>query len=357
MLQAVMAYLVTATCLFVFGSIPMLMRVNDLTGTPNFAAPLLYSILMACTGSGIVLIINWRGGPPDRIRRATSWCMGAYAAVSVALFALFMLGEAPVERLEDFDTYYATTPYVREMIALYLAAHTTSVLVMVHLCRRWLHSVKGELRVGLALMVTGYALAVAFDLCKFAAVGARWAGLNWDVLSTDLARPLAAASAPFVAFGFGIPYVVQRLRKPWREWTRYRQLGPLARLLRGLAPTASTIRMPLFSSAGVRRLQLESIIHDGLLTLNPYFDLTLRARSIADALTRGVAPEAADAAADAAMIVAAVEALRADPERQVITTSQGLQEGAGEDRDLVRISQSLSSIPAAGRPNTTREPA
>ncbi|MFF3013666.1 hypothetical protein [Streptomyces sp. NPDC057939] len=134
MLQAVMAYLVTATCLFLLGSIPMLVKVDDLTDTPNFAAPLFYSTLMACTGSGIVLIINWR------------------------------------------------------------------------------------------------------------------------------------------------------------------------------------------------------VIHDGPIALNPYFDLALRDRSVADELTRGV-------------------------ERHVISTSKAPQEGFGERRDLLRVSRSLSTIPAAARPSARREPA
>ncbi|MDX2391187.1 MULTISPECIES: hypothetical protein [unclassified Streptomyces] len=55
--------------------------------------------------------------------------------------------------------------------------------------------------------------------------------------------------------------------------------------------------------------------------------------TVADALTREVVPEDAEVAADAAMIDAAVEALRADPEHHVITASQGLQEGAGEHGD------------------------
>ncbi|MEU4953859.1 hypothetical protein AB0G57_32025 [Streptomyces lavendulae] len=55
--------------------------------------------------------------------------------------------------------------------------------------------------------------------------------------------------------------------------------------------------MPLLSTVGVRRLHRESGIHDGLLTLNPYFDLTLRARALADALAHGASDDDAAAAA------------------------------------------------------------
>ncbi|MFG2616841.1 MAB_1171c family putative transporter [Streptomyces sp. NPDC048507] len=357
LLRSVGALLLTAVGVFVFAAVPMIAKVNEVTGVPNFAAPLVYSLLTACAGSGLVLVINWRGGRPGHIRRAKRWCIGAYCAVCAALFALFALGSAPVERLRDFDTYYSGSAYLREMIVLYLLVHTVSALLMSFLCWRWLREVTGELRVGLALIVVGYSLSVCFDVCKFTAIGARWAGLDWDYLSTDLARPFGTASAPFIAFGFGLPLVVQRFRGPWREWVHYRQLGPLSRLVGGLSDGAPAVSVPLLAPVGVRRLQRESAIHDGLLTLNPYFDLGLRARVHAAALAaagqagsgsgsgsgggRGAGGEGAAALADAAMIVAAVEALHADPERRVIAESRVLQEGTSEHHELVRISRSL----------------
>ncbi len=39
----------------------------------------------------------------------------------VALWVLFLPADAPAERLRDLDTYYATTPFMREEILLYLA--------------------------------------------------------------------------------------------------------------------------------------------------------------------------------------------------------------------------------------------
>ncbi|MEW1639868.1 MAB_1171c family putative transporter [Streptomyces sp. NPDC093801] len=341
LLRAVTAFLVCIVSVFFFGSIPMIVKVNEVTGVPNFAAPFVYSWVTACSGSGIVLVINWRGGPSERIRRAARWCIGSYSVLIIAEFALFFLGEAPVERLRDFDTYYANTPYIREMIVLYLVAHTVAAMIMSALCWHWRHQVVGELRVGFALMLTGYSLTLCYDISKFAAVGARWAGHDWDVLSTDVARPFSAAAAPIIAFGFGIPFAAQRLKGPWREWSRYRQLENLSRLVGGLTPVSASVRVPLFAAPGVRRLQRESGIHDALLTLNPYFDLTLRARELAEALADGATSEAASASADAAMVVAAVQALRADPDRRVIASSRVLQEGTDEYGDLVRISRAL----------------
>ncbi|MEU9945282.1 MAB_1171c family putative transporter [Streptomyces lavendulae] len=342
LLRAVVVFLLTATGVFCFGATSVIVKVNEITGVPNFAAPLLYSILMACCGSGIVLIINWRGGPPARVRRATRWCAGTYAALAVAMFTLFALGDAPVERPEDLDTYYANTPFIREMIVLYLTGHSAAAVVMATLCGRWLSGVSRELRAGLGLLIVGFTLVLGFDVCKFAAVGARWAGADWDVLSTEAARPFVTVSFCFILLGFGVPLIVQRFKEPWRDWTRYHRLGALSRLLHGLTPTTAVVRMPLLSTVGVRRLHRESGIHDGLLTLNPYFDLALRARTLAGALAEGATDEDAAADADAVMVIAAVDALRADPEREVIASSRELQTGPGEERDLVRISHALA---------------
>ncbi|MDH6543518.1 hypothetical protein M2167_006071 [Streptomyces sp. SPB4] len=354
LLRSVAALLVTATGLFFFAAVPVIRKVNALTGVPNLAAPLVYCMLMAYAGAGLVLVINWRGGEPVRIRRATRCCIGAFGAVGVVLLVLFGLGSAPAERVRDFDTHYAGTPYIREMIVLYLVVHTASALLMSALCRRWLREVSGELRVGLALLVVGYSLMICFDACKFAAIGARWAGLDWDYLSTETARPFGAASASFIAVGCGLPLVVQRLRRPWRDWVRYRRLGPLSRLVGGISST--TVSVPLLSPVGVHRLHRESAIHDGLLTLNPYFDLGLRERVRTAALADGAADgHDAAASADAAMIVAAVDALRDDPQRRVIADSRAFKEGTSEHHDLVRISRSLYLSPAAAGAGSSTE--
>lgn len=237
LLRAVMAMLVAAVGVFFFTSVPVVAKVNELTGIPNAAAPFDYFWAMACAASGIVLVINWRGGSPERIRRATRWCIAAYGTLCAAIAVLFALAQAPVERLRDLDTYYANTPYMREMIVLYLVGHTAASTLMATLCWRWLRHVGGELRAGLALMVTGYGLAICFGVLKFTALGARWAGADWDVLSTEVARACTSVAAPLIAIGMVLPIVVRRFRGRWRDWTHYRRLGPLSQLVGGLVPT------------------------------------------------------------------------------------------------------------------------
>jgi hypothetical protein len=195
-------------------------------------------------------------------------------------------------------------------------------------------------------MVFGYLLTMMYDVLKFAAVGARWAGWNWDTLSTDIARPLASVASLFIATGFCVPLVVQRFSPPLKEWTRFRKLGPLWYSMRDLVLARGDTRSPLLTSVGMRLLQRERDIHDALLTLNPYFPADVRSSVRDCALAAGASERDADAEADAAMILAALEAFRKDPDHSVISSSQELQTGVGiEPHNLTRISHAIRHSP------------
>ncbi|MET7617743.1 MAB_1171c family putative transporter [Streptomyces sp. NPDC005408] len=353
LLRSVSALLLVAVSVFFFAAPPTIAAVNRITGIPNFSAPLVYCILTAFSASCLVLVINWRGGPPEVTARSSRRVITAYSAVIVAMIVVFALGDAPVERLRDLDTYYANTPYMREMIVLYLVAHTTAAVVMTVLCRRWSLRVHGWLRTGLVLIMTGYFLNLGFDAVKYAAVSARWAGYNLDWLSTRVAPPLASASAIFIAAGFILPLAGQRFMDAWRTWSTYRKLGTLWRELRSAAPKGTgSVRISLWSSGNLRLTQREAFIHDGILALDPYFDHALRADSHAAALAAGADADLADAVAEAAMLAAAVVARDADPQGTIITsadTRSPLPKQA--QRDLVGMSRALrhSPVVAAAR--------
>lgn len=110
LLRSVCALLTLAGAVFTFAAPPTIEAVNHWTGVPNFSAPLVYCLITAFSAACLVLIVNWRGGPPEQTRRVSRrWILG-YSAVIAALTLLFIVGDAPVERLRDFDTYYANTP-------------------------------------------------------------------------------------------------------------------------------------------------------------------------------------------------------------------------------------------------------
>ncbi|MER5874277.1 hypothetical protein ABT106_32025, partial [Streptomyces sp. NPDC002044] len=217
LLWAVIATLFVGALLFVTAAPPNLAAINEALGVPNIAAPIVYSILTAFDGVTIVLLIHWRGNDDARVTlRQTRLCLTAYAAVMVAICVLFALGDAPVERLRDLDTYYSGTPWIREMILLYLAAHSVAAVTMVVLSWRWSRKVPGTLKAGLILIAAGAACTFAYDLLKYTAIVARWLGHDLDWLSTNVAFSLAGFSAFLVSAGFLLPPIGQGIGSRWR---------------------------------------------------------------------------------------------------------------------------------------------
>ncbi|MCC0094981.1 hypothetical protein OG311_30310 [Streptomyces sp. NBC_01343] len=347
LLRSVCALLILAGSVFTFAAPPTIEAVNKWTGITNFSAPLVYCLITLFSAACLVLIVNWRGGPPEVTRRISRRWMIGYGGVVVVLVVLFALGHTPVERLRDFDTYYANTPYIQQMIALYLTAHLVAAVVMVAMCWRWSLQVHGWLRIGLMIIVSGYVFNLSYDATKISAVVARWAGHDLDDLSTYIAPPLASVGALISAIGFVLPLLCQRLSDSWQTWTTYRRLGALWHEVQIGAPSGTPcVQMSWWAPAELRVIQRESDIHDGFLHLGPYFDPGRREDAYARALAAGAEEEAARAVADAAMVAAAVQARSADPEGAVIGASEeSVLDTLGGPRDLVRISHALRHSP------------
>ncbi|MGV9248387.1 MAB_1171c family putative transporter [Streptomyces sp. NPDC003710] len=346
LLRSVCALLALAGAVFFFAAPPTITKVNALTGIANVSAPLVYALLSAFSASCLVLAVNWRGGPPAVTRALTRRITRGYGMVIVVLVVLFALGDTPVERLRDFDTYYAHTPFAREMIVLYLAAMTVAGLAMTVLCWRWALQVHDWLRAGLLIIVTGYLFNLAYLAAKFTAVIARWSGGNLDDLSTYAAPVLASLGGQISAVGFCLPLAGRRVGDNWTTWSTYRRLGPLWRELRPVsAHTGREGRISWWSSAELQVTQRESDIHDGMLSLYPYFDAQVRARAYDAAVAAGSDPVRARAEADAAMVAAALRARADDPEGRVIGAAEAAAGPQDGPRDLVGMSLALRRSP------------
>lgn len=311
LLRAVGGLLLLACAVFVFVAPSTIVWVNRVTGVPNISAPWVYSLLTAFCGSCLVLIVAWRDGPSERsaaTRRATRRVLWAYGSVIVLLWVLFALADVPVERTRDLDTYYATTPFMREEIVLYLLAHTVAGLITSKLIWNWIRTdgLDAWLRWGLKFLGIGYALNLAFDAAKLAAVGARWTGHDLDRLNLDVAPALACLSAVSIAVGFILPHAGQYLHARWRIRRAHRRLRPLYLLMR----TVHGSGLPFVLRAGpeLRLTRRETFIRDVLLPLARRTDERLRERSYAAALGLGFAPQRARALAAAVVILDAVEA-------------------------------------------------
>ncbi|GAA0314089.1 hypothetical protein GCM10010302_61540 [Streptomyces polychromogenes] len=306
-IRAVCALLGVGCLLTFLAAPPSLAAVNEITGVANFAAPLVYGVLTAFSGASVVLILHWSGGPAASLRRATLLTVGAFAAVTAAIAVLFAVGDAPVERLRDLDTYYANTPWLREMIVCYLLAHTVGSTALSVLSLKWMLRVDPALRplrTGLALIMLGGVLDLGYLVAKWAAVGARWAGRDWDGLSTYVAPPLASAAALMVGCGFVVPVVGGS--PVWRDLSQYRRLRPLWKALRGFASrSVTTVPLTWWSPPGIRLVHRESVIADGLLALASWCDPAVRRAALGAARLQGLDAAEAAVVADAAMLAAA----------------------------------------------------
>ncbi|MFI1765284.1 MAB_1171c family putative transporter [Streptomyces sp. NPDC020800] len=346
LLRAVSASLFVASLLFATAAPPTLALINDWLGIPNIAAPIVYGILTAFDGSAIVLLIHWRGDEDAcRLRRATRLCLAVYSAAIVAIAVLFSLGDAHVERLRDLDTYYASTPYIREMILLYLAAHTVAAVTMAILCWSWSRQVPGALRVGLLFIASGNVLTFAYDALKYAAIVARWTGHNLDWLSTNVAFTLASISAFLVAAGFLIPPIGQGANSRWKSFQRYQMLQPLWLEIRSEIPATSPQPMQWWEPIDLRLMQRERDINDALLRLGPFFDNTVGAEIYRQAIAQEHAPERAQSEADAAVIARAV-LTKADPAAAPLTPEGRWTVSSADSTDLlVSLSKALARSP------------
>ncbi|MFC9266228.1 MAB_1171c family putative transporter [Streptomyces zhihengii] len=345
LLRSVGWMLLIAAGVLCFAAPPTIAAMNDLTGVPNFSAPLVYVLLTVFSAACIRLIVNWQsGGDPAYVRRATLWWMVGYGVTCLLIVALFIVGDAPVERLRDFDPYYASTPFIREMILLYLLAHTVASVLMTVLCWRWSRlDINRWLRTGLVMIVVGYSLNLGYDICKFAAIGARWSGHNWDWLSTYVAPPMAAVSAVIIPVGFVLPLAGQRFSIMRRDWQAYRHLAPLAAELEELK-VGGVIELSR-TDTSLRLTQREADINDAILSLHPLLDPELRARALVAATAHGLSQADAGAVADAVMLISAkhrrAQQHASTQHSETAAMLVGRDLDAAPPRDLLRISRLL----------------
>ncbi|POX53797.1 hypothetical protein C3489_15200 [Streptomyces sp. Ru71] len=342
LLRAVGGLLLLACAVFVFVAPSTIAWTNRVTGVPNIAAPLVYSLLTAFCGSCLLLIIAWRNGPSGHsptTRRARRLVLTSYGAVIVALWGLFALADAPVERLRDLDTYYATTPFMREEILLYLLAHCVAVLITSRLIWNWVRTdgLDGWLRWGLVFLGAGYAMNLVFDAAKLTAVAARWSGHRLDWLSTNAAPPVAGLSAVLIAVGFILPHIGQYLQDRWRMRLAHRELQPLYRLLRSVH--GSGVPFVLRTAPELRLIRRETFIRDVLLPLARHLDDDLRRRALDAAVALGHPPDRARALAAAVTLLDAVENRR---------DRQG-EEAPGDGVDTVRLLREIGAVSRALR--------
>lgn len=306
-LLAISSVLALAALCFLLGAPLTVGFINRVSGVPNLAAPLTYATITAYSAASLVLMVCWRGGP-TAARTARRWILG-YAAVLAGIAASFALGDASAERRTDFDTYYATTPFIVEMIILYLVAHLTAVTVTAWRSLSWARHVHGLLRAGLLAIGIGAVVGAGYSTVKLAAVAARWCGRNWSALGTTLAPVCAALGAVLTATGITLPLAGHYLTSRRRYWRAYVRLGPLDREMREILTRQYLLSPRPFPPSAARLLTWrQSNVYNGLSYLEHFFDLGLFRRTYADQMHATGDSGWAEAAAWGAAITAAVSA-------------------------------------------------
>ncbi|MDT0471182.1 MAB_1171c family putative transporter [Streptomyces sp. DSM 41014] len=345
-LRSICAVLALAGLAFLLGAPPVIAYVNDTSGVPNLAAPLTYASITAYGAAAQVLIVHWRGGPGVRAT-ARRW-IAAYACVVLGIAAMFALGDAPVERRTDLDTYYATTPFIAEMIVLYLCGHLAATAVTMVSSLRWARRVDGWLRASLLTLGVGTLCNTGYSVSRLAAVVARWSGADWSELVTVVSPAAAGAGALLTVVGIVIPLIGPRLADRRRARRAYARLAPLERELDGIL-TRRALRLPRPRCASPATLLIwrQTSIHNGLGHLDAHFDRPLYDRVRAEALRETADPELADATAWATVIATAV---REEPDRVLPAGPDRLPGPPPDPSTLLRIADALAVRPPPGTP-------
>ncbi|GGT84628.1 MULTISPECIES: DUF6545 domain-containing protein [Streptomyces] len=370
--RSVNAVIFLQAAAFFFSAPPTITVVNEMTGVSNFSAVLVYCILSAYACACRVLMENWREDVevlPHTRRRVRRWLWG-HGVVTILLIGCFVLGEAPVERQRDFETYYANTPFMREMVLLCLFAVTAAAAAAAAACWKWARDIRREcperktpagrlLRVGLTVLAVGFLTNVTYGSAKLAAVAAAWSGRDWEPLNRA-ATSFACLGTLLVAVGFLTPIV-----GPWLAaqvlgplWT-LRALGPLRRTICRVGGPRGRMRLstPWSACPGRRLTDRMTDIHDRMLELGAYCSDEVRAHAYAQARRNGRAEAESVAIGLAAMFRAAADAraggMPEDKEKGVVAV-RALRAAEAEYRDLlVGISRALGAV--AVLPRSTAE--
>ncbi|OYP13576.1 hypothetical protein CFC35_02955 [Streptomyces sp. FBKL.4005] len=302
-LRAINGVLALASLCFLFGAPASVRLINRVSGVPNLAAPLTYASITAYSAALLLMIACWRGGPSLR-RTTLSWAYG-YTAVLAGIAVLFVLGDAGEERRSDFDTYYATTPWISEMVVLYLVAHVTAVTVSAVWSLRWGFEAEVRerpwLRASLLTIGAGTVISSGYSISKLIAVVARWTGRDWAVLGTSLPPLCAGLGAVLTVVGVLLPMVGHHL-SAWRDFFR---LAPLDAVLDPVL-TERALRVERPRSPFLWGTWRWSTIHNGLHAIETLYDATLYDATLDAELARTGDWARASSAAWAATIAAAV---------------------------------------------------
>jgi hypothetical protein len=312
MVRAVNTLLVLPCAGLLLSAPPTIRFVNRVTGIANLSALLVHCTLCAYAYTCVLLMEYWRGNPDERAhtrQRVRAWSRG-YGLVSASVVVLFFLGDTPVERPWDFDTYYATTPFIREMLLLYLLAFIVAGGATARACWRWAAELSGRgcsrrsLQTGLLVLVVVSLTSVVFGVLKLVAILARWTGHDWDGLNAAAALVMSLTGV-MIGLGFLVPAFGPRLTehviRPLFTVITLRHLWLMVRDPITGAGNILLLPTPWYSSPEQHLVARITSIHDWMLKLRSHYSDEVRTAAYRWARERGEQEREAVAISLAAM--------------------------------------------------------
>jgi len=330
--------------------------VDQTTGVPNLATLLVAACQTVSGGVYLTLALLWRH-PFREAWRLVRWIVLACPLCVLVLTALFFASSTPVERTEDFNTYYAGQPTVTVFSLLWLSWVLAGHAVLAYWCFRWTrepdYAAFPWLRRGLWLY-GAYGVDVAlFPLVGIIAIfGSRTGLFDLDGLYRSTVLVVAPAGVLLVTAALTLPAFGPRLEEAaaWaNRWRLYLRLRPLHRELVKVAPelvyTAPGRRFDPYHRT--RRMVLE--LGDWRWSLAPLFDPRVAALAEERGRAAGYAGERLAVVVEAAQLRNALEAWSRG-ERGVAAEREGEVRDGALGTELawwVQVAEAFARCPVA----------
>lgn len=331
---------------FVLASPEVYMGIDRLLGVPNIATLIIYVCVAVCVSGFIALLVSWSSAQSGM--RLRHWLGVGYSLTTIAAMTVFFfLGNVDgVEHPVDFDVTFAEVPYISVFLLSYQLLFTTSMVMLIVLCRRYAAAVdRPWLRRGLRTVALGAFFGLGYGVPKIV-------NMLWDQVATSplhtvssIGAPLSASvSAMLFSVGFTMPAWgegLDRLRELANTYRAYKRLYPLWHDLATAFPELVLLppnerqqpwsaralltrpaigiregRMTLAPRGGDQADSLQDLdllvarqrveIRDAQLRLRPYFTDTAADAARDLARERALAPDEVEAAVEAAQVSVAL---------------------------------------------------
>jgi hypothetical protein len=259
-----------------------ILLLNRATGIANFTAPLVYCLVVAFGGSTLVLAVFCLY-PPAVAWPRVNGIITAYGLAIAAIVVLFSISDLPVERLTDFETYYARQPTAAAFLAIYAISTAVSQGLIAYMCLKSARSKDYAevpwLRRGIGLYGIAALAGFLVMLEKFLATATNWFGVHWlDTVNVVIPVVFALPGMFATLLALVLPIWGPRLpavRRWVKRWRAFLVLRPVHQALRPTDPALVLVAPgKRFDPYHRVRRQLTEL-SDFRWTLEPRFDPTV----------------------------------------------------------------------------------